>query len=44
MIYVNHLVLVQGTCLFAWVKLLGVIQFLHLLAMEEISMVGIEGG
>ena len=31
----NYLVLVQGHCFFAWVKLLGVIRFLHPLAMAR---------
>ena len=30
---INHLVIVQGHCFFAWVKLLDVIRFLHPLAM-----------
>ena len=32
---INHLVFVQGHCFFAWVKLFGVIRFLHPLAMAR---------
>ena len=34
----------QGHCLFACVKLLAVILFLHLLAMARNGMAGTEGG
>ena len=33
--HIKHLVLVQGLCFFAWVKLLGVIRFLHPFAMAR---------